>query len=1035
MRLTRFFLNNRRLSLLLFLLLLALGAQALRTIPLSEDPPLEIPRFSVLAVLPGAGPQQIESLLVQPIENSFHELEDVKRLNTAIRNGVAHLEIEFRFGTDPERKFDELVRKVNALRTSLPASLAYLEVLRGQTTNVAILQLAVVGPNEDGLASGLAREALAERLRQRLERVQGVKRAELHAAPKYELRVNLDPNRMRRLSVELEQIVTSIASRSSALPGGQVTIHNQTLSVDSPQQRVDPKSLQTLAIQGNPSGKAPVRLGDIADLSLQPEPLAVSGKFNDQPAVFVVAMMEKEANIFAVTQGLRDAVTDFQKTLPPGVRIETGFDQSLNVNARVSHLARDFLLALLLVLFTLAPLGLRPALLVFISIPLCLALGIAALQWTGFNLNQLSLVGCIIALGLLVDDSIVVVENIARFRREGHPPQEAARHATQQISAAVLGTTATLLLAFLPLLMLPETAGLFIRSLPAAVVYCVAASLFIALTIVPWLACTLLGGPSRPEGNPILRMLQRVISTVYRPALNGCMAHPRLALAGALIFPLLTLCLVPKIGWSLFPKADTPYFLVEFLGPENATRKSLESIVGHIESALLAEQSVQSCSTTIGAGNPRVFYNVFPPPPANNLATILVALKPESPSKRASLLKRLQAKAAQMDGTRIVIREFQNGPPVEAPIEVRVYGSKPDTQRVFASQVESVLRQIPGVETVSSPSLTERGEILAVPSDDKIAALGLPRKAAQQLIRLAMAGLDAGKWRTEENLERHIRVHVPSPELKAVADLESIQVPLRPGIWAPLASFARFDTVSAPSVLEHRDRERIFTIRAQVRDGENVDRLSKELRHRLEKLERPPGCQWELGGEWESRIESFSGFGKAILTAIFGILAVLVFEFGDFRSLLIVASVIPQGIAGGLLGLWIAGYSLSFTATVGFIALIGIEIKNSILLVDFTNQLRSQGVGLNEAIARAGEIRFLPVVLTTLTALGALIPLALERSGLYSPLAIVIIGGSVSSLLLSRLVTPVLYRLIPPDLPLNSHPPPPSFPTTTPVPA
>jgi multidrug efflux pump subunit AcrB len=195
-----------------------------------------------------------------------------------------------------------------------------------------------------------------------------------------------------------------------------------------------------------------------------------------------------------------------------------------------------------------------------------------------------------------------------------------------------------------------------------------------------------------------------------------------------------------------------------------------------------------------------------------------------------------------------------------------------------------------------------------------------------------------------------------------------------------------------------------------------VEQVTDEVRRHVSDLPLPPSCRWELGGEWESRKESFGGLGNAVLIAVFGILAVLVLEFRTFRGTLIVASVIPLGIVGGLLGLWLAGYSLSFMAAIGFIALIGIEIKNSILLVDLTNQMRLKGVGLDEAIARAGEIRFLPVALTTLTALGALLPLALQRSALFSPLATVIIGGSLSSLLLSRLMTPVLYRILPPRI-------------------
>jgi multidrug efflux pump subunit AcrB len=236
------------------------------------------------------------------------------------------------------------------------------------------------------------------------------------------------------------------------------------------------------------------------------------------------------------------------------------------------------------------------------------------------------------------------------------------------------------------------------------------------------------------------------------------------------------------------------------------------------------------------------------------------------------------------------------------------------------------------------------------------------------------------------------------------------------GAYLPIAQVAELAFESAPPVIQRYNRERSATVTAFVEAGFNVDRLTRATETELKRIEWPPGVRWSFGGEVESRKESFGGLGGAILIAAFGILAILVLEFGSFRGTLIVASVIPLGFIGGILGLWLTGYSLSFMAAIGFVALIGIEIKNSILLVEFTDQLRAEGVELRTAIERAGEVRFLPVVLTTMTALGALLPLALQGSGLYSPLAVVIIGGLISSLLLSRLVTPVLYSLLPPPL-------------------
>jgi multidrug efflux pump subunit AcrB len=284
-------------------------------------------------------------------------------------------------------------------------------------------------------------------------------------------------------------------------------------------------------------------------------------------------------------------------------------------------------------------------------------------------------------------------------------------------------------------------------------------------------------------------------------------------------------------------------------------------------------------------------------------------------------------------------------------------------------------------------------------------------------VRLAFAGIDVGRFRESDGDQYAIQLALPRGERATLENWPKIQVQsAATGAYLPISQVAQLTFESAPPVIQRYNRERSVTVVAFVRDGFNVDRLTRETEVALNKLTWPAGVRWEFGGEVESRKQSFGGLGGAILVAAFGILAILVLEFRSLRGTLIVASVIPLGFIGGIVGLWATGYSLSFMAAIGFVALIGIEIKNSILLVDFTNQLRAEGVELKAAIEQAGEIRFLPVVLTTFTALGALLPLAVQGSGLYSPLAIVIIGGLISSLLLSRLVTPVLYSLLPPPM-------------------
>ncbi len=1003
MTFTHFFLRNRHFSLVAFLFLLALGVQALRTIPMSEDPALDIPSFRVLTVVPGFDAADMEKLVVRPLEDSLKELDDVKKITVNIRDGVSLLAVHFDFSTVPDKKYDEVLRQINALRPKLPPTLAHLEVLRGQTKSVAILQAALISAD----ATYPQLQNAADELRRRIETVPGVSKTATHAAPPREVRVTLNTEHLAQKQISVQDLVTAIQSSNTAIPGGSVEVGDRRFELKAGGAFTSLDELRDVSLRPD------TKLRNVADITWADSEKTVFGRYNGERAIFITVMMQQSQNIFTLREGIEKQLK--ASSLPANMRLEVGFDQSENVGHRMSRLQHDFLIALLLVLVTLAPLGFRSSLIVMISIPLCLALGLAALQWFGLGLNQLSIVGCVIALGLLVDDSIVVVENIARFRREGHPPIEAARMATRQIFVAVVGTTATLLFAFLPLLMLPEAAGQFIRSLPAAVVFAVLASLFVALSIVPWLASALLTGKENPEGNALLRGFHHAIAALYRPLLRWCMAHRATALVVAALLSIGCFALVPSIGFSLFPKADTPQFLVQITAAEGASVAATDDIAKKVEAILHAHPEVRSMFTTVGQGNAQVYYNVPPGDRKANTSVIFVSLHAFDAKTTPALIETMRRETSAIAGGQIVFKEFENGPPIPSPIEVRIIGPDLNKLASLAEQVTALTASTPGTRAVDNPVRVRRTDLDAHLDPDKLAALGITKASAQQAVRLAFAGLESGKFRDADGNEHPIRVCLPQPERATLEAWDRTYVPTATGQPVPLASIATLQFTSAPALIEHKNRERLVTIGSQVQPGFNVDRVTQAIRDRMEKLTLPEGYRYEFGGEVESREESFAGFGNAILIAVFGILAILVIEFKTFRSTLVVASVIPLGIIGGLVGLWLTGWSLSFMAMIGFIALIGIEIKNSILLVDCTNQLRAKGMPLDEAIAQAGEIRFLPVVLTTLTAIGALLPLALEGSALYSPLAIVVMGGSLSSLLLSRVVTPVLYRVFPPQ--------------------
>lgn len=1011
MKISEYSIKNYQFTLIMVLMVVAIGIATVLNMPRSEDPELNAPIFPVVVVYPGTSPKDMEELVVKPMEKEIYGLDDIKRIRTSIRDGLAVLSVEYRYRVNVDDKYQELVREVNGLRGSLPQDIYMIDVQKIDPSNVNILQMSLISEN----ASRDKLRKAAEDLQDELEKIPALKNVEIQGLPDPVIRVDAQLDKLSQLHLPVTLLASALQSEIANIPGGSINEGSKSFNIktNGDYQNIEEiRNTVVASINGNN-----IFLKDVANVYFDYSPQSHIARLNGHRAVFVVAALKKGENISTVQKQYLPVIDKFKAGLPSNIDLQLQFDQSDNVNQRLGSLGMDFLIAIGLVLITLLPLGLRASLVVMIAIPLSLGIGIILTNLMGYNLNQLSIVGLVVALGLLVDDSIVVVENIERWMREGHSRLEATIKATNQIGKAVLGCTATLVIAFMPLAFMPEASGEFIRSLPVSVISTILGSLIVALTVVPFLSSRILKPHADEHGNIFLRGLQKLIHGTYAVLLDKALKRPWLTIAIAAAIFAGSLALIPVIGSSLFPSSEKPQFMIDITAPLQSNIYYTDTITRRVERELATLPEVKYYSSNVGKGNPRVYYNVNQQNERTDFAEIFVQLQPDTkPDRKLEIIEKLRSQWTPFPGAQVEVKNFEQGQPMLSPVEVRILGDNLDTLRSLASRIEDMLKKTEGAIYVNNPIRNLKSDIRININKDKAQQLGVPTVNIGRTVRMAVAGLPVGTF-TDPNTEGDdytIMLSVPRPSYPDLTIFNNLYVNNNQGKAIPLSQLADIRFETSPLSINHYNKTRTVTVNAFVKKGYLNDKVINDVIAQMDRMKLPAGYSYQMGGEVEGRNESFGGFGSIILFTVFMFIAVLVLQFKTFKSTLIVLSVIPLGIVGAVLALLVTGNSLSFVATIGIVALAGIEVKNTILLVDFTNHLREEGMDLLRAIEEAGEKRFLPIILTTFTAIGGLLPIALSSNPLISPLAIVMIGGLISSTLLSRVVTPVIYKLMPP---------------------
>ncbi|MDF1644711.1 MAG: efflux RND transporter permease subunit [Pseudomonadales bacterium] len=1006
-------LNNPQFTLVLLILVLSLGAFSFFSMPRSEDPQFDFASSTIVAVYPGTTPVDMEKMIVDPIEDAINELEDVKKIQFNIRDGLATGYVEFLYGSDPDDKYDDVQRTLAEIRGQLPAGLRKLEVKRNSPSNVTMFQVALVSEFEKYAEL----EIIAEKLEKRFERVSGVKKVETWGYPGQQVQIVIDPDKMLTLNISIDQLSDAIVSTAKNIPGGHVNMGTRRFNVRS---SGDYESLDQIGWTVVKSvGDNLIYLKDVANILKADDIQTYRTRFNGKRCVFVTVVQREGSNIYQVTEGLNEALSKYSEELPVGVTSEIVLEQAQSVTKRINGFFLNLIQGLALVaIVVVLVLGFRASFIVTAAIPLSILIAVGWLDLTGFGLQQMSIVGLVIALGLLVDNAIVVIENIGRHIDKGERGLTAVAAGTSEVGWAVVSGTVTTVLSFLPIAWLQTDTGTFIRSMPLTVIFALISSLVFALTITPLLSSKILLSKKRRSDRLVAT---GVVSLSWLANLHGrtvrrCLKHPFVVIVIAVLLFVASLSLFPLVGVSLFPNAEKPQFLINISLPENSNFESTNRVTEEVEQYLATIPEITDVATNVGRANPAVYYNEFPSSETPTIGQLFVQHEDIPMAQSQAMIKKIRAHLDSYVGATLNLREFQQGAGSGAPIEVRIVGDELETLKRLSIELENVIRSIPGTINIDNGIAKTRIELQVNINRDKAALLGVPLSRIDSVVRATLVGSEVASYRDPSGEDYPIVIKLNNRGEARLDDLRKANVSNMRGQLVPLRQLATFELESAPAYFQHRDMVRAAKVSAYVDIGYSIAEVGGQVFEMLDQVELPPGYRFLIGGEQEDRDESFNGMMKTLIIALLGIFAVLVLQFRSFLQPLIVFIAIPFAITGAILALLVTGYTFSFTAFVGLTSLIGIVVNNSIILVDYANGQIATGQAVTEAILQAAKTRFRPIVLTTLTTIGGLLPLTLSGSTMWAPMGWAIIGGLIVSTFLTLLLVPVLYKIFTPAL-------------------
>ncbi|MFN3573418.1 MAG: efflux RND transporter permease subunit [Phenylobacterium sp.] len=987
----------------LFIALTIAGMIAYGNLPVKLFPNVQFPAVSVLVTQSGAAPSEIETQITRPVEDALAGIPNVKNIYSTVSQGVSSTTVEFELGEDLQKATDDVRSRIDQTRAILPREIDEPTVQRVELDSQPILTYAVAAPEmSDAELSWFVEDTLARALQSeegvaQVARVGGVTR---------EINVILDPDRMAARGLTAAQVNNALRGFSLDAPGGRVSIggQEQTLRVLGAVETVD--ALRDLTIPTGAGGF--VRLDDIADIGDGSSEVRGFARLNGQPVVGFMVMKTRDSSDVAVEDGVLDALERLESQYP-GVtftKIFSSVDETRASFRATQHVLMEGMILAALVVFIFLR-DWRSTLIAAVAMPLSLIPTFLVMDWLGFSLNVVTLLGLTLVIGILVDDAIVEVENIEKRVAAGQRPYQAALEGADAIGLAVVATTFSIVVVFTPVSFMGGMAGQFFREFGLTVSVAVIFSLLVARLLTPLMAAYLL----KPTIHPHER---KPFTGPYRRTLEWALDHRILAsVAGGVLF-ILSLLLIPLLPKGFQPPGDPDYLYVNVQGPPGATVEHMEGVVRSINAAFADRPEVTDVFAQIGSTVAAQGPGSLGGGGGGDLrsGSVTVLLDEDRDLSGAEIRREMREALRRIPDARVTFLDSQG----QAGLQVILTSQDPDKLREATLELERQMRTVPEIAE-PRPSVPPTGpELIIRPRDAEAARLGVTAEQIASVARVATVGdIDANVAKLTIGERRlPIRLRLPADARADLETIKNLRLPTASGGVTTLGAVADVEFQAGPAQIERLNRQRQQTVQAELNGVELGDAYAKVQQLPIMK-NLPQGVAPAQTGELEAMQELFGSMGMAIFAGVSMIFGVLILLFRSFFKPVVILSALPLAVGGAFLGLLIFQLSLSVPSMIGFLMLLGLAAKNSILLVEYAIEREREGMPQREALIEACRERARPIVMTTVAMAAGMLPtaMALEKGAEFrQPMAVAVIGGLITSTILSLVLVPVVYEFV-----------------------